>query len=147
MATFEVICSECQTPALFDGHLPFREECERCSADLHICLTCRFHDRFAADECRETSADPVARKDRRNLCEYWKPKSQTAEAETAEAAAKAKLAALLAKRRRSNPQRARKMTTTPTQKCPKSTPPRPNSTRSLAEKSSAVVRVAWALAA
>lgn len=94
MATFEVICSECQTPALFDGHLPFREECERCSADLHICLTCRFHDRFAADECRETSADPVARKDRRNLCEYWKPKSQTAEAETAEAAAKAKLAAL-----------------------------------------------------
>lgn len=94
MATFEVICPECSTPASFDGHLPFREECERCSADLHVCVTCRFHDRFAADECRETSADPVARKDRRNLCEYWKPLEQSAGEETPEDAAKAKLAAL-----------------------------------------------------
>ncbi len=93
MATFDVTCPECETVATYDGHLPFRDECESCAADLHVCLTCRFHDRFAADECRETSADPVARKDRRNLCEYWKPKAAAGEM-TSDDDAKAKLAAL-----------------------------------------------------
>ena len=94
MATFDVTCPQCATVATFDGILPFREDCERCSADLHVCLTCRFYDRFAADECRETSADPVARKDRRNLCEYWRAQSTGPEGQTPVDDAKAKLAAL-----------------------------------------------------
>lgn len=95
MARFDVACPECASVSTFDGHLPFREECEKCSADLHVCLTCRFYDKYASDECRETTADPVARKDRRNLCEYWKPVVTDGDAALSDAdIAKAKLAAL-----------------------------------------------------
>jgi hypothetical protein len=88
-----VTCSSCGRAQTFADVVPFRAECEACAADLHSCATCRFHDRFVDNECREDQADPVARKDRRNLCEYWKPKAVGAVVDDA-AAAKAKLAAL-----------------------------------------------------
>ena len=89
------LCASCQTPVETDGKISFREECDTCAADLHICLTCNFHDPYADNECREAIADPIAKKDRRNLCEYWKPiflgdKEDKSESD----AAKAKLAAL-----------------------------------------------------
>lgn len=90
-----ITCPACRTPHTFDGTLTFREECERCAADLHVCLTCRFYDPYVENECRETEAEYVAQKDRRNLCEYYKPKSGDADAGASEAdAARAKLAAL-----------------------------------------------------
>jgi len=88
-----VTCAACGRLHTFAGLVPFRAECEGCAADLHTCVTCRFHDRFIENECREDQADPVAKKDRRNLCEYWKPKPAGAVVDDA-AAAKAKLAAL-----------------------------------------------------
>jgi hypothetical protein len=88
-----VTCSSCGRAQSFSGVVPFRAECEGCAADLHTCATCRFHDRYVENECREDQADPVAKKDQRNLCEYWKPKQPGAVDDDA-AAAKAKLAAL-----------------------------------------------------
>ena len=88
-----VTCPSCGRTQSFADLVPFRAECEACAADLHTCATCRFHDRHVENECREDQADPVAKKDRRNLCEYWKPKQQGA-VDDAAAAAKAKLAAL-----------------------------------------------------
>ncbi len=89
-----ITCPSCGTKHTFDGSLSFREECERCAADLHVCLTCRFYDKYVENECRETEADYVAQKDRRNLCEYYKPR-EGAPGEVSEAdAARAKLAAL-----------------------------------------------------
>jgi hypothetical protein len=89
-----IACPACGTEHIFEGTLSFREECERCAADLHVCLTCAFHDRYVENECRETEADYVATKDRRNLCEYYKPKVPSGEAHDEVAAAKAKLAVL-----------------------------------------------------
>src|SRR5690606_4399099 len=89
-----VTCPSCSTKLSFDGSLSFREECERCGADLHVCLSCRFHDRYVENECRETEADYVSQKDRRNLCEYFKPKEQAEGAVNEADAARAKLAAL-----------------------------------------------------
>jgi hypothetical protein len=89
-----VVCAVCGRIQSFAGLVPFRAECEGCAADLHTCATCRFHDRFVENECREDQADPVARKDQRNLCEYWKPRADGAVDDDAAAAAKAKLAAL-----------------------------------------------------
>lgn len=87
-------CPSCGAEHTFDGALGFREECERCAADLHVCLTCRFYDPYVENECRETEAEYVKAKDRRNLCEYWKPR-EGGDAGTSEAdAARAKLAAL-----------------------------------------------------
>jgi hypothetical protein len=88
-----VNCASCGRAHSFGGVVPFRAECEGCAADLHTCATCRFHDRSVENECREDQADPVAKKDQRNLCEYWKPRHQGAVVDDA-AAAKAKLAAL-----------------------------------------------------
>jgi hypothetical protein len=91
--TIAVHCHSCRREHLFADVVPFRAECEACAADLHACLGCRFYDRYVENQCREDAADPVAVKDRRNLCEYWKPKASGAVDDEA-AAAKAKLAAL-----------------------------------------------------
>ncbi|MFZ9886907.1 MAG: hypothetical protein ACO3JL_05330 [Myxococcota bacterium] len=88
-----VYCPACKTPHAFEGALGFREECARCAADLHVCLICRFHDRYVENECRETEAEYVAAKDRRNLCEYFRPRAPS-ETPDATAEARAKLEAL-----------------------------------------------------
>ena len=93
MSSLLVRCPACKTEATFAGIVPFRAECEKCSADLHVCITCRFYDRYVENECREDQADPVAVKDRRNLCEYWKPLVIGEGADDEAARAKAKLAA------------------------------------------------------
>ena len=51
----------------------FRDECSACGADLHICRNCRHHDTAAYNECRESSAERVADRERANRCEYFAP--------------------------------------------------------------------------
>ena len=51
----------------------FADCCERCDADLHVCLNCRFHDPSAYNECGESSAERVRERDRANRCEYFSP--------------------------------------------------------------------------
>ena len=89
-----VACHACGRLHTFPDIVPFRADCEGCAADLHACLGCRFYDRYVDNECREDAADPVSTKDRRNLCEYWKPKLQEDAVDDAAAVAKARLAAL-----------------------------------------------------
>lgn len=60
--------------AAFDADLEiFRATtCPSCGKDAHVCLNCRFYDRSAHHECRESIAEPVSLKDRSNFCEYFK---------------------------------------------------------------------------
>ena len=51
----------------------FSDCCERCGADLHVCLNCGFHDLSAYNECRESSAERVRDRERANRCEYFSP--------------------------------------------------------------------------
>ena len=51
----------------------FSDRCERCDADLHVCLNCQFHDPSAYNECRESSAERVSERERSNRCEYFSP--------------------------------------------------------------------------
>lgn len=90
----EVACFQCKKVHVFDDIVSFRAECDACAADLHVCFTCRFYDRYVENECREDQADPVANKDRSNLCEYWKPIAIGAGADDEAARAKANLEAL-----------------------------------------------------
>ncbi len=92
MADVVVRCPSCGKDHGYPDLVPFRAECDACSADLHVCIACRFYDRYVENECRETEADPVAVKDRRNLCEYFKPRD--ADAVDPSADARRKLEAL-----------------------------------------------------
>ena len=76
MADLVVTCPACSLQAHFSDVIPFRAECEKCAADLHVCIACTFYDRYVENECREPTADPVGVKDRRNLCEYFKPRTE-----------------------------------------------------------------------
>src|SRR5258705_12252128 len=71
MATVE--CHHCGAPISIDPPVPRDAECESCGRDVRCCLNCRHHDPAYNNECRETMADPVPEKGRRNFCEYFAP--------------------------------------------------------------------------
>jgi hypothetical protein len=68
-------CHACNTEvALAPGRrVGFRDECERCRADLHVCLNCAHHDPTAYNECREPGAERVAERTRANRCDWFQP--------------------------------------------------------------------------
>ena len=51
----------------------FRDVCEACRADLHVCRNCVHHDASAYNECREPNAERVDDRARANRCEYFRP--------------------------------------------------------------------------
>lgn len=74
----------------------FRDTCEHCSADLHVCKNCVHHDPSAYNECRESSAERVSDRDRANRCDYFAP-GERATGETTEARDRSALEALFKK--------------------------------------------------
>lgn len=51
--------------------------CPHCSASLHACVYCVFHDPMSHNSCRETQAERVVDKERSNFCDYFKPGEKT----------------------------------------------------------------------
>src|SRR5260221_11948592 len=77
-------CPQCGTEYALSGQPGRSESCERCGADLKVCLNCAHFDRSVAYQCRERRAEPVAEKHTANYCEYfefvrrtWVPKDKT----------------------------------------------------------------------
>ncbi|HZO83732.1 MAG TPA: hypothetical protein VFC26_00835 [Verrucomicrobiae bacterium] len=75
-------CHKCGTVYTLSGQPGRVETCERCGADLKVCLNCMHYDAHAAYQCRERRAEPVAEKHMANFCEYfefvkrvWVPKA------------------------------------------------------------------------
>jgi hypothetical protein len=68
-------CHACQTeiPLATGESIGFRDCCDRCRGDLHVCLNCAHHDLSAYNECRESSAERILDKDRSNRCDYFRP--------------------------------------------------------------------------
>lgn len=60
-------------PLAAGDRVGFRDTCDGCGADLHTCRQCRHHDVSAYNECRESSAERVADRDRANRCEWFAP--------------------------------------------------------------------------
>lgn len=46
-------------------------ECPKCRRDLHACVQCRFYDPHAHNKCRESQAEWVTDRERRNFCDYF----------------------------------------------------------------------------
>jgi hypothetical protein len=49
-----------------------RDGCPACAGDVRCCKMCQFYDPKAYNECRESSADRVADKEKANFCDYFK---------------------------------------------------------------------------
>lgn len=64
-------CHQCGTPYAISGTPGRSETCEKCRADLHVCLNCTHYDARVAHQCRERRAEPEASKDAANFCEWF----------------------------------------------------------------------------
>ncbi len=64
-------CFHCKKLNISLGKIGFRDECDSCRSDLHVCKNCEFYDPKAYNECRETSADVVREKERANFCDFF----------------------------------------------------------------------------
>ncbi|HYM80836.1 MAG TPA: hypothetical protein VEY91_05420 [Candidatus Limnocylindria bacterium] len=69
MARFQ--CRHCGTPSALSEPIGREATCDGCGRDLRACVQCRHYDLAYNNACRETMADPVVDKDRRNFCEYF----------------------------------------------------------------------------
>lgn len=83
-------CFHCQKEIEILDKVGFRDDCEYCGSDLHVCLNCTFYDERAYNECRETSADRVVDKERANFCEYFQSSTGTDSSQKLSAADEAK---------------------------------------------------------
>lgn len=69
----KVVCFHCKAELPVLTKVGFRDECDKCRSDLHVCKNCHFYDPKAYNECREPSADVVKEKERANFCDYFTP--------------------------------------------------------------------------
>lgn len=64
-------CQACGTAVPYDEPIPRDSDCEGCHRDLRCCMNCRHHDDSRNNSCRETEAELVEDKARRNFCEFF----------------------------------------------------------------------------
>jgi hypothetical protein len=67
----ETQCHQCGAAVVIHEPLARDAECDSCGGDLRCCLNCRHYDTQYNNSCRETDADPVVDKHRRNFCEFF----------------------------------------------------------------------------
>ena len=97
----ERVCHACGAAGVPADPVPREATCETCGADLRCCRNCRHWDPRYHNECRETEAELVFDKRRRNFCEYFSylsGSSAKASGRDRAADARAKLEALFKKR-------------------------------------------------
>jgi hypothetical protein len=64
-------CRSCGSVVSYDEPIPRDSECDSCGRDLRCCRNCRHYDPAYNNACRETEADVVEDKARRNFCEFF----------------------------------------------------------------------------
>ena len=64
-------CQFCGTAVTLSPPIPHESSCENCRRDYHSCRQCRHYDTSRHNSCRETQADMVEDKERRNFCEFF----------------------------------------------------------------------------
>lgn len=91
-------CQFCGAAITLSPPIPRESSCEQCLHDLRCCRQCRHYDAALNNSCRETEADLVEDKERRNFCEFFDinpaPFRAATVDKTREAQARAKLEGL-----------------------------------------------------
>lgn len=62
------VCHKCRRELPFKTRILRSEQCPWCSADLHCCLSCRFHDPSAHNECVEFGTELIRYREQANYC-------------------------------------------------------------------------------
>lgn len=93
----DVFCFSCKKISTVPGKLGFRDECDSCRADLHVCKNCEFYDPKSYNECREPSAEVVREKERSNLCDFFSANTKATGVDDQKAKLKAAADALFKK--------------------------------------------------
>lgn len=70
-------CFNCHTQISFVDRVGFRDECEKCGHDAHVCLNCLHYDIRSYHECRESTAEYVREKNRNNYCDHFIPQDKS----------------------------------------------------------------------
>jgi hypothetical protein len=92
------LCHHCQSEIAGKDGIGRRDTCPGCGADVRCCLNCMFYDPHYANACREPNAEPVVAKEAANFCEFFAFREPQAQAQSAAADARARLAALFKKK-------------------------------------------------
>jgi hypothetical protein len=66
-----LVCHLCGAPLEVNEPVARDAECPSCRGDVRCCRNCRHYDERYNNSCRETEADPVPEKTRRNFCEFF----------------------------------------------------------------------------
>ena len=87
-------CHGCQSEVQVPGgtSVGFRDVCDACGRDLHVCLNCAHHAPSAYNACRESSAERVLDAERGNRCDYFRPADGDAASDAEDERAKARSA-------------------------------------------------------
>lgn len=64
-------CQFCGAAVTVSEPIPRESSCEGCRRDYHSCRQCRHYDPTRNNACRETEAELVEDKERRNFCEFF----------------------------------------------------------------------------
>lgn len=65
------VCQFCGAAVTLDDPIPRDSSCESCRHDYRCCRQCRHYDPSLNNSCRETEAERVEDKERRNFCEFF----------------------------------------------------------------------------
>ena len=91
-------CQFCGAVVTLSEPIPRESSCESCGHDYKSCRQCRHYDPALNNSCRETEAELVEDKERRNFCEFFSfntaPFIAASKDKTREAQARAKLEGL-----------------------------------------------------
>lgn len=64
-------CQFCGAAVTVSDPVPRDSSCESCRHDYRACRQCRHYDTSRNNSCRETEAELVEDKERRNFCEFF----------------------------------------------------------------------------
>ena len=65
-------CYDCGSSIELGSVVPREEECPNCRNEVKVCMNCIQYDPASYNECRESNAERIVEKDRRNFCDYFK---------------------------------------------------------------------------
>ena len=73
----DLVCFQCQTKNSIADKVHFRDECEKCGQDLHVCKQCQHYDTASYNECKEPSADRIVEKEKANYCDFYSARTSS----------------------------------------------------------------------